>query len=120
MTAGARGVALVQGASRGLGLQLARALAARGNLDVVATCRNPDKAEELAGIGGVDVLQLDVERPDHVETAAQHVKAKYGGRLDLLINSAGILHPSGQPESSPIPDDDKMCLTVFCFPGRQG
>ena len=40
-------VAFIQGASRGIGLEFARALSARGNVKVVAGCRDPDSAEQL-------------------------------------------------------------------------
>ena len=40
-------VAFIQGASRGIGLEFARTLAARGNIHVIAGCRDPDRAEDL-------------------------------------------------------------------------
>jgi len=43
-------VALITGASRGLGLQLARSLLLKENFHVVATCRNPSGAEELQAL----------------------------------------------------------------------
>lgn len=90
-------VTLVQGASRGLGLSFVRILASR-NSNVVATCRNPDQAEELQRIPNVEVLQVDVTNENHISKAAEHVKQKYG-KLDLLINNAGLLHPSGRGET---------------------
>ena len=40
-------VAFIQGASRGLGLEFARALSSRGNVKVIAGCRDPDTASNL-------------------------------------------------------------------------
>ena len=91
------GVALVTGANRGLGLQFVKVLASK-NVNVVATCRYPDKASELSNLPNVELLRLDVEQPDHIKSAADHVQAKYG-KLDLLLNSAGILHPTGRGET---------------------
>lgn len=89
-------VALVQGANRGLGLSLVKILAAKS--PVVATCRRPEVADELQRLKNVEVLQLDVTRENDISKAAQHVKDKYGS-LDLLINNAGLLHPSGKGET---------------------
>ena len=50
-------VALVQGANRGLGLAFVRILAGRTS-KVVATCRNPDQAEELQNVPNVEILQV--------------------------------------------------------------
>ena len=88
--------ALVQGGNRGLGLAFVRILAQRGN--VVATCRNPGQAHDLQQIPNVEVLQLDVTKHDDILKASEHVKQKYGN-LDLLINNAGLLHPSGRGET---------------------
>ena len=40
-------VAFIQGASRGIGLEFARSLSVRGNIRVIAGCRDPQKAEQL-------------------------------------------------------------------------
>jgi len=90
-------VALVQGANRGLGLAFVRILASRSS-KVVATCRRPDQAEDLQKIPNVEILQVDVTNENHIIQAANHVKQKYGN-LDLLINNAGLLHPSGKGET---------------------
>ena len=44
------------------------------------------------------VFQVDVTNENHITQAANHVKQKYGN-LDLLINNAGLLHPSGKGET---------------------
>lgn len=103
MAAVGRRVCVVQGASRGLGLELTRQLAARGDV-VFATCRDPPRAEALQALQRqhaqtVGVLQLDVRQPASIEEAAAHVAAhplaaaSASGRpaVDLLVNVAGVL-----------------------------
>ncbi|XP_043215870.1 C-factor-like isoform X2 [Amphibalanus amphitrite] len=91
---------LIQGASRGLGLQFARALAARDSVTtVLATCRRPEQAEELRSLPKVQVLPLDVTSETSVAAAAQQAAAATAG-LDLLVNCSAILHPSGRGETS--------------------
>ncbi|MEM9057314.1 MAG: SDR family oxidoreductase [Pseudomonadota bacterium] len=87
-------IALVQGASRGLGLEFVRQLAARADIErVIATCRQPETAKDLAALAveGVSVYALDVESEDSIEAAAAAI-ASATPRLDLLINCAGLLH----------------------------
>lgn len=90
-------VALVTGASSGLGLETARALVARGAL-VVLGCRSAARAERarqellpaVAEGGAVDVLALDLADLRAVDAAGQQLGERYG-RLDLLINNAGVM-----------------------------
>ena len=92
-------IALVTGANSGLGLETTRALAARG-ATVVLACRSLAKAhkarEELlttaASTGAIDVLLLDLADLASVAAAARTVCERYG-RLDLLINNAGVMAP---------------------------
>lgn len=76
---------LVTGANRGLGLELARQLAARGE-DVIATARDPDRAPELAGLG-VQVELLDVSDAGSVGALVRRLE---GRAIDVLVNNAGI------------------------------
>ncbi|XP_028323698.1 uncharacterized protein LOC114476417 [Gouania willdenowi] len=98
-------VALIQGASRGLGLEFCRHILKNKPLSsVIATCRNPDGAAELHGLAGqhsgrVTVLRLDVDQEGDVRAAGERVKSNFG-RLDLIINAAAMLHPSGKGETS--------------------
>jgi 3-oxoacyl-[acyl-carrier protein] reductase len=87
-------VALVTGGSRGIGLAIARALAAEG-VDVAVTGKSAAHLSaarptiEAAGPGGVETLQADVRRYDEVKRAIDATVARFGG-LDILVNNAGI------------------------------
>ncbi|GAB5543255.1 MAG: hypothetical protein SangKO_030150 [Sandaracinaceae bacterium] len=85
-------VSIIQGASRGIGLELVRQLLARGER-VVATCRRPQEALALADLAARDpalrVLSLDVTDEASVAHAAQ---ALDGERARLLMNVSGLLH----------------------------
>lgn len=88
------GAALVQGASRGIGLGFVRALLASGRFErVFATCRRPDEASDLDAIDDskLEILALDVTDPASIEQAAATVR-ETGLRLRLLLNVAGVLH----------------------------
>jgi NAD(P)-dependent dehydrogenase (short-subunit alcohol dehydrogenase family) len=81
---------LITGANRGLGLEFARQYAARG-WNVIASCRQPDKADELRRLAGdfdqIAIETLDVTIDDDVEALAN----KYRDQpIDVLLNNAGI------------------------------
>ena len=85
-------VALVSGANRGLGFEVARQLSEYG-MTVLLGSRDLDKglhaARKLAGAPGeVIAVQLDVTRQDQVDTLARWIEVTWG-RLDVLINNAG-------------------------------
>ena len=44
------------------------------------------------------MLQVDITKTEDIIKASEHVKQKYG-QLELLINNAGLLHPSGKGET---------------------
>ena len=92
-------VAFIQGASRGIGLEFARALSARGNVHVVAGCRDPDSAQHLHHLDNVSVVECDVTQEQTLQSAAQDILSNHG-KLDFAINVSGILHPSGRGETS--------------------
>jgi len=90
--------ALITGASRGLGLALARGLASRG-WNLILTARDEERLravrDELATITHVAALAGDVIDPKHRESLA--VLARGHAGLDAIINNAGTLGPSPQP-----------------------
>ena len=79
-------IALVTGASRGLGREVARRLAEAG-YTVLGGVRDPSRMKPLPG---VEVLSLDVADEAAIRAAAAQVKARHG-RLDVLVNNAGIM-----------------------------
>lgn len=83
-------VALVTGASRGIGHAIATALAARGHRVAVAYATNAEPAEKLAAdIGGV-AIHLDVTDQDSINRAFEAIEASGGGKVEILVNNAGI------------------------------
>src|SRR3954469_12766355 len=96
--------AIVTGASRGLGLALARALAERGwrlVIDAREAGTLGDVATELAQTTDVAALAGDVADPEH----RQALIAVAGEDLQLLVNNASVLGPSPQPALADYPLD---------------
>jgi NAD(P)-dependent dehydrogenase (short-subunit alcohol dehydrogenase family) len=95
-------VVLVTGANRGIGQELARQLALRGD-DVVLTARDLGKAERTAaalpGRERVLVRRLDVTDPASVEEVAAELDRRYG-RLDVLVNNAAVHYDTWQRAST--------------------
>ncbi|MEO3753625.1 SDR family oxidoreductase [Streptomyces sp. B6B3] len=94
-------VALVTGANRGLGTEIARQLLTRG-FHVWVTARHLPDAQATAGALGPHArpLQLDVSSPTSITTAIDHAIGALG-RIDVLINNAGItdgLQPATGPD----------------------
>jgi len=89
-------LAIVTGASRGLGLALARALANRGwglVLDARGAADLDAVAHELGQLTEVIAMPGDVADPDH----RRDLVGAAGERIDLLVNNASTLGPSPQP-----------------------
>jgi NAD(P)-dependent dehydrogenase (short-subunit alcohol dehydrogenase family) len=79
-------VALVSGASRGIGAEIARELAADHGFSVYAGARNPgDVAEQ----DGLVPIRLDVTDEDTILAARERIESD-AGRLDSLVNNAGV------------------------------
>ena len=98
-------IALVTGANKGIGFEVARQLAREG-FRVFLGARD-EKAGEVAAEKlrseakfAVTALKIDISKPDSIQRAAEEF-GKQSDRLDALINNAGILL-----------DDDKDALTI--------
>ena len=89
-------VALVTGANKGIGLQIAKDLAARG-FAVLVGSRDLERGETAAKTVGADAraLQLDVTDQASIAAAAERIHNEVG-RLDVLVNNAGITN-AGEP-----------------------
>jgi NAD(P)-dependent dehydrogenase (short-subunit alcohol dehydrogenase family) len=90
--------ALITGATRGLGLALARALAG-GGWSLIIDARGAKDLEaaraELAELTHVSAIPGDVRSEEHREALAE--AAREAGGLDALVNNASVLGPSPQP-----------------------
>jgi NAD(P)-dependent dehydrogenase (short-subunit alcohol dehydrogenase family) len=88
--------ALVTGANRGIGLELARQLLDRGDT-VFATCRDPAAAPELQALAktspALTILAMEVTDAASIARAVEKVD---GAPIDILINNAGIIGPKRQ------------------------
>jgi NAD(P)-dependent dehydrogenase (short-subunit alcohol dehydrogenase family) len=96
-------IALVTGANKGIGFEVARELV-RLRFHVYLGARNPEAgraaAEQLSADGNVTFLEIDVSKPDSIRHAAEEFSRR-SDRLDVLVNNAGI-----------IVDGDEAILTV--------
>jgi NAD(P)-dependent dehydrogenase (short-subunit alcohol dehydrogenase family) len=92
-------VGIVTGASRGLGLALARALVERGWRIVVDARGAEPLYRAVSGLEGVVAIAGDVTDPGHRRALIDSA----GDRIDLLVNNAGVLGPSPQPSLGAYP-----------------
>lgn len=113
-----RKVALIVGASRGLGLGLAKAFLAKG-WDVVATVRDARgrlALDALAAGDRLSILMLDIMVADDIA----RVRREFDGRvLDALFMNAGIARdPAAAVEDAPVEDFVDVMLTNALAPLR--
>ncbi len=92
MTATPR-TALVTGANRGIGLEIARGLAAVPGMRVIAAARNADDARQTASELGDNVIgaTLPLSDPQAAQAAAREILSAHGS-VDILVNNAAVLH----------------------------
>ena len=97
-------VALVTGANKGIGFETAKQLAKLGYF-VLLGCRDKQNGQKAvtelknAGLLNVEVVELDVTKSAKIQSAADFIKSKFG-RLDVLVNNAGILGEMPQQASN--------------------
>jgi len=108
-------VIFITGSSTGIGLATAVAFGRVGH-DVYATMRNPDRAPELASIAAkerlpIKVLPMDVDNDASVGKAFAAVLAE-SGRIDVLVNNAGIA-VTGPIEELPLAEFRRVMETNY-------
>ena len=111
-------VALITGANKGIGFEVARQLGAEG-MTVLLGARDPRLGEAAAatlkGEGSdVRVVALDVTRAETITKAQETIRAGYG-KLDILVNNAGVIAPSDGPPSAVDPEAVRQALEVNFF-----
>ncbi|MCO5332255.1 MAG: SDR family NAD(P)-dependent oxidoreductase [Ilumatobacteraceae bacterium] len=108
-------VALVTGANRGIGMEVARQLAGRGH-QVAICARNAADAEAAAlAIGaGTAGFVLDITDPVSVDAAVAAVVAHFG-RLDVVVNNAGGHYDDGATISRVTDEDLRDALEINTF-----
>ncbi|MEM9055837.1 MAG: SDR family NAD(P)-dependent oxidoreductase [Pseudomonadota bacterium] len=96
--------ALVTGANRGIGLEIARGLIDVDGLRVLTAARSADDASKTAHAlgGGAVGVELDLSNPGTALTAAAAIQAEHGP-VDVLVNNAAVLH-GGDAIDAPLDD----------------
>ncbi|TKT82595.1 SDR family NAD(P)-dependent oxidoreductase [Aquamicrobium sp. LC103] len=110
-------IALVTGANKGIGLEIARRLAQSGVAVLMGARdmrRGRDAASALAGAGlDVEAIGIDLNDETTIAAAAENIAARYG-RLDILVNNAGIVDAAdGPPSAAPIAAARRLMETNF-------
>jgi NAD(P)-dependent dehydrogenase (short-subunit alcohol dehydrogenase family) len=104
---------LITGANRGIGLALVEEYLSRGDVQIFATCRNPDDAEALQKLAqsdssNLEIVQLEVTDPESIKAVFTEITAKTTV-LDIVVNNAGIDPPGQSFEQI----DAELMLQVF-------
>ncbi len=111
-------IALITGANKGIGYELARQLGKEG-ITVLVGARNAElggvAAGKLAAYGAdAHFIELDVTQTETIAKAAQAIRERYG-RLDILVNNAGIIDKADGPPSTADPEAVRRILDVNFF-----
>ncbi|CCO35101.1 short-chain dehydrogenase [Rhizoctonia solani AG-1 IB] len=110
-------VVLVTGGGTGIGLMMAKGLAANGAKVYIGGRRKEvvEKAakEQGAGLSGdLIAISLDVTNKDSIEEAVKTISSENGGKLDILINNAGQVGPGSRFFSDPDAPERKDTATL--------
>ena len=100
--------ALVTGANKGIGREVARELVTKG-FKVFVGARNAEAGETTAKEIGAEFLQIDVANADSVDAAARELGKRINA-LDVLVNNAGIIVDG---DDNALKDTDEMFRETF-------
>src|ERR1700688_3852959 len=111
-------IALITGANKGIGYELARQLGKEG-VTVLIAARNTELggvAAEKLKADGTDAyfIELDVTKPETIAKAAEKVRTRYG-RVDNLVNKSGVTDKGDGPPSTADPEVVRHVLDVNFF-----
>jgi len=111
-------IALITGANKGIGYELARQLGKEG-ITVLIAARNAELGNAASAklkAEGADAhfVELDVTKPETIAKAAQTIRARHG-RLDILVNNAGVADKGDGPPSTADPEAVRRVLDVNFF-----
>ncbi|OLT05181.1 short-chain dehydrogenase [Pseudonocardia sp. CNS-004] len=95
-------ITFITGANKGLGRETARRLAELGHT-VLVGARDAERGAEAAAAVGARFVHIDVTDDASVAAAAADV-AEHEGRIDVLVNNAGVHGPAGDPSTLSGPD----------------
>jgi NAD(P)-dependent dehydrogenase (short-subunit alcohol dehydrogenase family) len=100
-------IALITGANKGIGYEVARQLGQEG-VTVLVGARNADLGESAAarlraGAADAAFIELDVTNPGTIASTAEAIRQRHG-RLDILVNNAGIVLKGDGPPGAVDPD----------------
>lgn len=115
-------VALVTGANKGIGFEIAKKLIDAG-CTVLLGARNEKLGQEACkklsgGNNRVEYINLDLVKPETIEKAAAYIKEKFG-KLDILVNNAGIVdRGDSTPSKASIDAIELTMRTNFVGPLR--
>ncbi len=84
-------IAIITGAARGIGLACAQRFAAEGATLVLADLDEKAGTEAAGSISGAEFVRSDVSRKSEVDALVERALSRHG-RVDVLVNNAGITH----------------------------
>ena len=95
-------IALITGANKGIGFEVARQLGTEG-ITVLVGARDPQLGEGAAAklrTEGIEAhfIELDVTKPESIAKAAEQIRGQYD-RVDILVNNAGVVAKGDGPLS---------------------
>lgn len=93
-------IALITGANKGIGLEIARQLGTQG-ITVLIGARDENRGGEAAQKLQAEninahALQLDVTNQESIDAAAKYIENQFG-KLDILVNNAGVAVDNAPP-----------------------